>query len=101
MGRNLKIEIYWHNPPNDCATIRKTLDGREYDRKIGPQSLLTTFEASKVLKCTPDYIYRLIERGKLKTYPHNKKIYIKMKDLLDYKKNKRPPGRPKKEAFLI
>jgi hypothetical protein len=103
MKKGANIQVYWRNPPESgSAVITRTFsDGRKYNREVNLNSLLSPSEASGVLSVAMDYIYILIKRGKLKPYHHNNKVYLKMKDLIDYQKSKKPPGRPKKEAFLI
>jgi len=92
------IEIWWLNPPTEGLIIRRKIRGDIYERKVKPSGLLSSTEACKVLGITIVYLYRLVEKGKLRVVRRNGNLYFKLKDLIGFKLRKK---RLKKEPFLI
>ena len=101
MRGKTKIDVFWHDPFDGTAEIEITIGGNQYVRKVNKKSLVNTVEASKILRVSLVQIHRLIARRKLIPIFRDNSILLKMGDLLRYKETRKPPGRPKKEPFLI
>jgi hypothetical protein len=55
---------------------------------------VTTNEAASYLEVTPAHIRLLVYRGALKGEKRGRDLWVSIRSLADYKKNRRPPGRP-------
>lgn len=58
---------------------------------------MTVAEAARLVRVTPQRIYRLIQRGRLGSVSVYGRVLVSRRELLDWAKQ-RKPGRPRKPA---
>lgn len=58
---------------------------------------MTVAEAARLVRVTPQRIYRLIQRGRLGSVSVYGRVLVSRRELLDWAK-RRKPGRPRKPA---
>jgi len=101
MREKTETIFFWDNPANGTGTFRKSSHRRVYERKVDRNSFLNPVEASKVLQISLVHVFRLIKNRRLKAYPREKIVLIKMDDIIKFMATKRSAGRPRGGERLL
>src|SRR5215470_2529162 len=87
--RPTKAKFYWDNPPRRRArgSVVRTINGRTYERAVGPNDLLDIHEAAAALGDFHVYsVYRLIWEDRLPVVRRGRNVLIRLKDIAQYRR---------------
>ncbi|MDE3041121.1 MAG: helix-turn-helix domain-containing protein [Nitrospirota bacterium] len=102
MKRRSSIQIYWDNPPSKRSgvTVRRSVAGGVYERKVSAAGLLSSAEAAEAIGITLRHLYNLMNDGTLKPRKKSGKLFFRLAEIKQYLSLKRlRSGKP--EPWLI